>query len=188
MTNLKIFHITLVTLLFITACNAPNQQPAASAPEIEPSDNLQIVDESAEISEDLPTILDIAQRHGSFSTFAQLIEAADLEETLQNSLALTLLAPTDEAFAKLPESKLKGLLDPDHKEELQAILSNHILPEVYRSVDLLHGKQAPTLSGYSLQISNDHGLKLNNATVTTADIDASNGVVHIVDQVIFAGN
>ena len=186
MIDLKIFHIALVTLLFITACNTQNQQPSATAPDLTATDNLEIVEEIEETPDDLPTILDITQRHGSFSTFAKLIKAADFEETLQNSLALTLLAPPDEAFEKLPPSTLEELMEPENKEELQAVLSNHILPEVYRSVDLLHGELAPTLSGYSLQISKDHGLKLSNATITTADIDASNGVVHIVDQVIFA--
>lgn len=186
MTDLKIFLISLVTLLFVTGCTSKQEAPASFAPEPESKDQLQIVDDIEETLPDLPTILDITQRHGSFSIFAQLVTAGEMEETLANSLSLTVLAPTDEAFSELPEGTLEKLLDPQNKEELQAILSNHVLPEVYRSVDLLDGEQAPTLSGYSLQISRDHDLKLSNATVTTADIDASNGVVHIVDQVIFA--
>ena len=189
MTDLKNFQIALVILLFVTGCTSRNNHegPSASAPEIEPIDELEIVNDIEEnLIEDLPTILDITQRHGSFTTFSKLVAAAELEETLDNSLSLTVLAPTDEAFAQLPEGTLEELLDPKNKEELQAILSNHVLPEVYRSVDLLDGEQAPTLSGYSLRISKDQDLKLSNARITTADIDASNGVVHIVDQVIFA--
>jgi uncharacterized surface protein with fasciclin (FAS1) repeats len=180
------FLLSLIATFFIVGCQAPNakEEPAATAPEFE---DLEIVDEVEEaLAEDEPNILDITSRHGSFTTFTKLIEAAEMDETLRNSVSVTLLAPTDEAFAKLPEGTLEKLLDPQHKEELVAILSNHVMPEVYRKQDLLDGEQAPTLSGYVLQISKDQDLKLSNAIVTTSDIDASNGVVHIVDQVIFA--
>lgn len=183
----KFFQVVVFAGIFsLAACTAPNsnEAPSATAPEL---DDLEIVDELEEVlTEEQPNILEITNRHGSFTTFSKLVQAADMEETLKNSISLTVLAPTDEAFAQLPEGTLDNLLDPDNKEELVALLSNHVMPEVYRSVDLLDGEQAPTLSGYHLQISNDQDLKLSNATVTTADIDASNGVVHIVDQVIFA--
>ncbi len=182
----KFFKIAVVLTFSLAACTAPNsnEAPSATAPELE---DIEIVDELEEVlTEEQPNVLDIANRHGSFTTFSKLLEAAEMQETLKNSVSLTVLAPTDEAFAELPEGTLDKLLDPANKEELVAILSNHVLPEVYRSVDLLDGGQASSLSGYVLQISKDQDLKLSNATVTTADIDASNGVVHIVDQVIFA--
>jgi len=183
----KFFQAAVVAVIIsLAACTAPSSKeaPAANAPELE---DIEIVDELEDaLSEEQPSILDITTRHGSFTTLAKLVQAADMDRAFENSVSLTLLAPTDDAFAKLPEGTLERLLDPENKEELVAVLSNHVLPEVYRSVDLLDGDKAPTLSGYLLQISKDQDLKLSNATVTTADIDASNGVVHIVDQVIFA--
>lgn len=186
MISKKFFLYGLLAGFFITGCQSPSSKeaPSASAPEFE---EIEIADEVEEaLIEEQPNVMDITARHGSFTTLIRLVEAAEMDETLRNSVSLTLLAPTDEAFAKLPEGTIDKLLDPQYKEELVALLSNHVMPEVYRTQDLLDGEQAPTLSGYPLQISKDQDLKLSNAIVTAADIDASNGVVHVVDQVIFA--
>lgn len=93
---------------------------------------------------------------------------------------MTLLAPTNEAFDQLPEGALEKLLEEGNKILLVELLLNHVIPEVYLSRDFLDGVTAATLSKYSLPISRDKKIQLSNATVTTA----SNGVVHVIDQVI----
>ena len=112
------------------------------------------------------------------------MEVAGLEETLKFEEHITVLAPTEEAFALLGEGSIVELLKEDNRSVLQELLLNHIIPEVYHAEDLLDGESRATLSGRRLSISRDTTIKLANATVTTADISASNGVVHVVDQVI----
>ena len=131
-----------------------------------------------------PSIWDITKRHNSFSTFSLLLEVADLDETLKSEEQLTVLAPTEEAFKKLGEGSLVELLKEDNRWILEELLLSHVIPDVHHSEDLLDGQTRPTLSGHRLLISKDQELKLSNATVTTADISARNGVVHVVDQVI----
>lgn len=131
-----------------------------------------------------PSIWDITKRHNSFSTFSLLLEVAGLEETLKSEQQITVLAPTEEAFKTLGEGSLVELLKEDNRWILEELLLSHVIPDVHHSEDLLDGETRPTLSGHRLIISKDSELKLSNATVTTADISARNGVVHIVDQVI----
>ncbi len=131
-----------------------------------------------------PSIWDITKRHNSFSTFSLLIEVAGLDETLESSRQITVLAPTEEAFRSLGEGSLIELLKEDNRWILEELLLSHVIPDVHLSDDLRDGETRPTLSGRRLVISRDAGLKLSNATVTTSDIAASNGIVHVVDQVI----
>lgn len=133
-----------------------------------------------------PNIWDITNRHNSFSTFSLLMEVAGLEETLQADQQITVLAPTEEAFRKLGDGSLVELLKEDNRVILEELLLSHIIPEVYHSVDLNHGETRATLSGRRLTIKREENIKLGNATITTSDIAASNGVVHVVDQVILA--
>jgi uncharacterized surface protein with fasciclin (FAS1) repeats len=116
--------------------------------------------------------------------FAQLVEIAELEETFKFDQDITVLAPTDEAFNQLPEGIIKQLVEKENAPLLVDLLLDHVIPDMYLSTDLLDGEKAPTLSGNHLIISRDADIRLGNATVTTADINASNGVVHVVDQVI----
>ena len=131
-----------------------------------------------------PSIWDITKRHNSFSTFALLMEVAGLEETLKADQGITVLAPTEDAFRQLGEGSLVELLKEDNRIILEELLLSHVIPEVYHSVDLKHGETRATLSGRRLTIRKDEAIRLSNATVTTPDIAASNGVVHVVDQVI----
>jgi uncharacterized surface protein with fasciclin (FAS1) repeats len=133
-----------------------------------------------------PSIWDITKRHNSFSTFSLLMEVAGLEETLKADQQITVLAPTEDAFRALGEGSLVELLMEDNRMVLEELLISHKIPEVYHSVDLLDGESRATLSGRRLIIQRETDIKLSNATVTTADIAASNGVVHVVDQVILA--
>jgi uncharacterized surface protein with fasciclin (FAS1) repeats len=131
-----------------------------------------------------PSIWDITKRHNSFSTFSLLLEAAGLDKTLRSDQQITVLAPTEEAFQQLGEGSLIELLKEDNRWILEELLLNHVIPDVHPASELLHGETRPTLSGRRLEISRDSKLKLSNATVTTADITARNGIVHVVDQVI----
>ena len=185
MFSTKLFQLILIAgIVLFSSCWKRNlaETTVNSAPD---QDDLAVwVDLDEDQPEDQPSIWDITKRHGSFSTFSRLIEAGGLEETFKSDLRMTLLAPTDEAFSRLSEDVLEQLLIPENKPLLVELLLNHVIPEVYLSVDLLDGETAVTLSGYRLPISRGKEIMLSNAKVTTADISASNGVVHVVDQVI----
>ncbi len=120
-----------------------------------------------------------------FKTLAKAIEAAGLAETLSSEGPYTVFAPTDEAFAALPEGVLEELLMPENKEILVQLLSYHVVPGAVTSSQIQSG-EVETLAGESLavQLATDGTVAINNAKVTQADIQASNGVIHAVDQVI----
>ena len=179
----KLFSLALVVgVFFLSACyqGKLSESNSSIAPD---ADELEIWNEST-TDEIQPSIWDITKRHNSFSTFSLLMEVAGLEETLKYEDQITVLAPTEEAFKLLGEGSIVELLKEDNRSVLQELLLSHIIPEVYHADDLQDGESRATLSGRRLSISRDTTIKLANATVTTADISASNGVVHIVDQVI----
>ncbi len=125
-------------------------------------------------------IVDVAVKAGSFNTLAAALQAAGLVETLKSDGPFTVFAPTDEAFAKLPEGTVETLLKPENKDQLIAILTYHVVSGKIMSSDLLSTTSAPTVNGQSAPI----GLRVGNANVIQADIDASNGVIHVVDTVL----
>lgn len=96
----------------------------------------------------------------------------------------TVFAPTDEAFAALPEGTVESLLMPENKDQLVAILTYHVVPGKVMSTDLMDDMEAETVQGSSVTIDLDDGVMVENATVTTADIETSNGVIHVIDTVI----
>ena len=127
-------------------------------------------------------IVDTAVEAGSFTTLATALEAAGLVETLKGEGPFTVFAPTDEAFAALPEGTLEELLaNPD---QLAAILTYHVVPGSVESTQLEDGMTPATVNGATVEIDLDSGVMVNDATVTSADIMASNGVIHVIDQVI----
>ena len=122
---------------------------------------------------------------GKFNTLVAAVKAAGLVDTLKGPGPFTVFAPTDEAFAKLPAGTLDSLLKPANKEKLQSILTYHVVPGKVMAKDVVKLKSAKTVEGRSLSVSANGGnVKINNATVTKADIAASNGVIHVVDTVI----
>jgi transforming growth factor-beta-induced protein len=130
-------------------------------------------------------IVDTAVSAGSFQTLVQAVQAADLAETLKSEGPFTVFAPTDEAFAKLPEGTLEYLLKPENKSRLQAILTYHVLPGKVMSADAAMVSSAKTVNGQNLQIARSgDGLMVDKANVIKADIAASNGVIHVIDKVI----
>jgi uncharacterized surface protein with fasciclin (FAS1) repeats len=128
-------------------------------------------------------IIETAGAAGSFTTLAKAIEAAGLTETLKGEGPFTVFAPTDEAFAKLPEGALDALLQD--KEKLAAILTYHVVPGKVSSEDVAQLPMAKTVNGQDLTITAaDDKVMVGNATVIQADIPASNGVIHVIDAVL----
>ncbi|ABB57636.1 fasciclin domain-containing protein [Synechococcus elongatus] len=130
------------------------------------------------------SILDIAKSNENFSTLVAAIQAAGLEEVLASNGQFTVFAPTNEAFAKLPQGQLEELLKPENKAQLVSLLTYHVVPSAIASTAIQPGT-ITTVEGRSLQLSiADSKLKVNDATVLATDIQASNGVIHVVDSVI----
>lgn len=130
-------------------------------------------------------IVDTAASAGSFNTLVQALKAADLVDTLRGEGPFTVFAPTDEAFAKLPEGTLENLLKPENKGQLQSILTYHVVAGKVMSTDAAMLSSAKTVNGQSFTISkSDSGLMVDKANVTKADIKTRNGVIHVIDQVI----
>lgn len=119
------------------------------------------------------------------STLVAAVKAGDLVEILQSDGPFTVFAPTNEAFAALPEGTLESLLKPENKAQLVQILTYHVIAGEVKSSDLKNGMKAKTVEGSDINIMiSDKGAMINNANVTTADIMTENGIVHIIDRVI----
>ena len=130
-------------------------------------------------------IVDTAMSAQSFNTLVAALKAADLVNTLKGPGPFTVFAPTDDAFAKLPAGTVENLLKPENKSKLQAILTYHVVPGKVMSSDAAMLSSAKTVNGQSFQISKSGGnLMVDNARVTQADIMTSNGVIHVIDEVI----
>jgi uncharacterized surface protein with fasciclin (FAS1) repeats len=129
-------------------------------------------------------IIDTAVAAGGFSTLAAALGAAGLVETLKGEGPFTVFAPTDTAFAALPAGTVDDLLKPENKGKLRSILLYHVVPGTVMSSDLTEGMSASTVEGSRVTITLNGGAKVAGATVVTPDIKASNGVIHVIDQVI----
>ncbi|HEY9862025.1 MAG TPA: fasciclin domain-containing protein [Candidatus Obscuribacterales bacterium] len=127
-------------------------------------------------------LLETATQAGSFSQLLSALEAANLTDTLKNPGPITVLAPTDEAFAKLPEGTIDGLLKEPLK--LKRLLTYHVLSGDVRSDDLAQIDEAPTMEGSIVAVEHEGGLKVNDANVVQTDILADNGVIHVIDTVL----
>jgi len=138
----------------------------------------------AEPSSSGKDIVAVASSAGNFTTLVTAIKAAGLVETLQGSGPFTVFAPTDEAFAKLPEGTLDDLLKPENKAKLAGILTYHVVSGKVMAADV-KTMMAKTVNGQELDIKvKDGAVTVNNAKCTKTDIDASNGVIHVVDTVL----
>lgn len=130
-------------------------------------------------------IIDLAVETEALSTLVTAVKAAGLVETLKSEGPFTVFAPTNEAFNALPEGVLDMLLKPENKDKLIAVLTYHVVPAKVMSGDLSDGMKAKTAQGSEATINIIDGkAKVDGATVAMADIKASNGVVHVIDQVI----
>lgn len=130
----------------------------------------------------MKTIVEIAAGASQFKTLVKAVTAAGLVDTLQGSGPFTVFAPTDEAFAKLPAGTVEGLLKDLPK--LKSILTYHVVPGKVLAKDVAGLKSAKTVQGGDLRVDASNGVKINNAKVAQADIEASNGVIHVIDTVL----
>lgn len=130
-------------------------------------------------------IVELASQTEALSTLVAAIEAAGLVETLKSDGPFTVFAPTNEAFAALPDGTLESLLMEENRDQLIQILTYHVVPGKVMSSDLSDGMTAATVEGSDVSISvSDYGVSVDDASVVQADIEASNGVVHVIDAVI----
>jgi len=133
-------------------------------------------------------IVDTAVATGQFKTLAAALEAAGLVETLKGAGPFTVFAPTDAAFAALPAGTVEDLLKPENKAKLAEILTYHVVSGKVMAGDLKDGMKAPTVEGGDITIDLDNGPMVNDAKVVTADVAASNGVIHVINKVIMPPN
>jgi len=130
-------------------------------------------------------IVDTAVSAGSFKTLVAAVKAAGLVETLKGKGPFTVFAPTDAAFAKLPAGTVEGLLKPENRDRLRAVLTYHVVPSKVRS-SAIAGKalDVASVQGANISVDATSGIRVNQANVVTPDIMASNGVIHVIDTVI----
>ena len=129
-------------------------------------------------------IVDTAVNAGSFKTLAAALKAAGLVDTLKGTGPFTVFAPTDEAFAKLPAGTVETLLKPENKAKLAGILTYHVVSGNVKAADVVKLTSAKTVQGQTVAIDATDGVKINNAKVVKADIETSNGVIHVIDTVL----
>lgn len=141
-----------------------------------------VVEEAAVVETDVVTT---AMAADNLSTLVAAIQAADLVATLQGPGPFTVFAPTDAAFAALPPGTLDRLLAPENRGKLRALLAYHVLPGAVRSTDVA-GRQvaAATAQGSNVVIDARTGIRVNDASVIAADIEATNGIIHLIDRVL----
>jgi uncharacterized surface protein with fasciclin (FAS1) repeats len=156
--------LTLLTLIFM-----------AATPFSTDSEKVKINDQD---------IVSLAAQTDQLSTLVTAVQAAGLVETLQSEGPFTVFAPTNEAFAALPDGTLESLLEEENRDQLVKILTYHVVPGKVMSTDLQDGMTAETVEGSSITIDLSDGVSVDNANVVMADVEASNGVVHIIDAVI----
>ena len=159
--------VAIATALTLSACG---------------SDSEKAMEETTEQTS-VGTIVDVASGAGNFSTLVAAVTAADLAETLSGEGPFTVFAPTDDAFAALPAGVLDALLLPENKELLARILTYHVVSGKVMAADVTDGDVA-TVEGQTVKLGTAGGVTVNGATVISADVAASNGVIHAIDQVI----
>lgn len=139
--------------------------------------------ESAQAPSPSDDIVEVAQAAGTFNTLIAAVQAAGLVDVLKGEGPFTVFAPTDEAFAKIPEDQLNALLAD--KEALKAVLLYHVVPGAVMASEVVTLSSAATANGQEVSIAvNDGTVMIDNAKVVATDIEASNGVIHVIDSVI----
>lgn len=159
----------------VEARMAEAEEPEMDAEEAEP--------EEAEMDAEAKDLVTLAQNEEDFNTLVAAVETAGLVETLQGEGPFTVFAPTDEAFAALPEGTLEFLLEPENQDLLERILTYHVVEGNVMSTDLETGSIESLGGGIAIDVS-EAGVRINNANVIQADVEASNGTVHIIDTVL----
>lgn len=174
----KAIAFAAVAALTLAACGSDDEATEETTAEMTEETSDMSGEETA-----VGDIVAVASSTEDFSTLVAAIEAAGLVETLQGEGPFTVFAPTDDAFAALPEGLLEKLLLPENVAVLTSILTYHVVPGLVMSADVMAGDVA-TVEGSTITIDTDNGVTVNGANVTTVDVTASNGVIHVIDQVI----
>ncbi len=178
----KVNYLLALILLFIFGCGQGPKQAS------EPTDsvNADSIDEEIEtaIAEASKDITEIAGETALLSTLIKAVRAGDLLDTLKGEGPFTVFAPTNQAFSSLPEGTLDDLLKPENKDQLIKILTYHVISGKLMSTDLSDGMTAETINTSRITVSTEGGVKINNANILSSDIEAVNGVVHMIDAVI----
>lgn len=153
-------------------------------PENQAPENTESIPEKTQATEG-KNVIEVVQSERTFKTLLAALKAAELTEVLQGKGPFTIFAPTDAAFAKLPQDALRDLLKPENKEVLVKLLTYHVVPGKVLASDLNSG-EVKSLQGDPITVKVDQatGVFVNDAQVTKADISASNGVIHVIDNVI----
>jgi uncharacterized surface protein with fasciclin (FAS1) repeats len=180
---------SVAALLFLSGCAGASDEmtPEASTAEttsasMAPSESMSETMSEAPMEEP-GTIVDVAAGNPDFETLVAAVTAADLVETLSGDGPFTVFAPTDDAFDALPEGLVDALLLPENKDALTSILTYHVVSGEVMAADVTAGDVA-TVEGSTIAITTDGGVMVNEANVVTTDVDASNGVIHVIDAVI----
>ena len=130
-------------------------------------------------------IVDTAIAAGQFNTLVAAVQAAGLVDVLKGDGPFTVFAPTDDAFAALPEGTVENLLKPENKDQLVAVLTYHVVPGKIMSSDIAGEKtEVASVEGSELSVDATDGVKVDGAVVVAADIETTNGVIHVIDQVV----
>lgn len=176
MKNIK--SLSLVIMLFAvslwTACSAPKEETTEEV--------MEVIEEAPAVSN---TVVDIAVGSPDHTTLVAAVQAAELAGTLSGDGPFTVFAPTNAAFAALPEGTVEDLLKPENKDALTGVLTFHVVSGNVMSGDLSDGQVVTTLNGQTLTVSIADGkVSINGANVVAADLAGSNGVVHVIDAVL----
>jgi uncharacterized surface protein with fasciclin (FAS1) repeats len=146
---------------------------------------INLLSQAALRAESSKDIVDTAVAAGSFKTLATALQAADLVDTLKGAGPFTVFAPTDEAFAKLPAGTIENLLKPENKAKLQSILKYHVVSGKVPASKVVTMNSAATVEGSVLRITAKNGtVSVNDAKVVKTDVEASNGIIHVIDSVV----
>src|SRR5512140_2351461 len=179
---LPVLSILMLAAFVLAACGtaatpAPTAMPAPTeAPTAAPMPT------ATEAPKD---IVDIAVADGRFTTLVAALKAAGLVDTLKGAGPFTVFAPTDDAFKKLPAGAVDNLLKPENLDQLKSILLYHVVPGAVMAKDAAMMPSAKTVGGDEIQIKSENGsVMINDAKVIVADIQASNGVIHVIDTVL----
>lgn len=180
---------SVAALLFLSGCAGASDEMTPEATTAETTSAAASPSESMSESmseapmEEAGTIVDVAAGNPDFETLVGAVTAADLVETLSGDGPFTVFAPTDDAFDALPEGLLDALLLPENKDALTSILTYHVVSGEVMAADVTAG-DVETVEGSTIAITTDGGVMVNDANVVTTDVDASNGVIHVIDKVI----
>jgi uncharacterized surface protein with fasciclin (FAS1) repeats len=167
MTSPRILRLAVLPLMLGFAAVGCGDDDSILAPEPQP----------------LPDIVDTAVGAGIFETLVAAVTAADLAETLKSPGPFTVFAPTDDAFAALPAGTVESLLEPENKDLLISILTYHVVPGALFAADVLAQDELTTVQGSTVTVDAEN-VRINDANILSPDIEANNGVIHVIDAVL----